>query len=714
MTQRADDTVVSRIDGFDEDEYDQEKSGSGRVGGLEVTNAEVMDTKGGDQKRAVSNLGAATNLSTSTSSNLSYPASNSPATLSSTFASSSTLSTPPRVSPGGNALAPVRRSPHSEKLSPLSGSRPTSSSAVLKGAHELPALSALSPIATEVSLSSLTPRSLGELKNASLSVLATELSVTARSDRIKGGDSTKALNSNGKAAAVAVSPEKMERTMRSQSVKGPRTSPVLSPVQAPLRRSHTGRALAAKTTQSGAVGANNTATVVGTPPRASSLLLPGTPNSKSLSSKGSNKRTVVDTKAPAVLRPVTQLGPVHVAGRVTTNNVGLKTFVQLETADDYSDIAKTADGESANGDVVRSSAVLPMISPSDQSPAPSSVSYELRSSGPNGHIKESASADTSVSTDVVRVAVVAKHDEIVHTTDDKHSSDDSHIMTPHTRENHLSPLSSPLVSINHAMATHLPAQSVNKFPAMDDLPLGKVVPAAHFHSPISAPQPNESIAALSVSHQTASPKPSAALTTSNKTRRTLPSERTELSPAHEDAEGAHLSELEVQFLRAVSHTVLSEAAACIRMGVNIKVKNSFGRDAMQIAARNGSPKMLSLIHEHGGEISSRGPKGDTLYHLAASNGHVNVLTWLTEHVYRGAGIAGDAVDMFGQTAAHVAARRGEVAVLRYLHGELGVDVLQEDFDGRTPLEVIPKLFLSGNAEGLVEAKEFLTSVIELK
>jgi len=146
----------------------------------------------------------------------------------------------------------------------------------------------------------------------------------------------------------------------------------------------------------------------------------------------------------------------------------------------------------------------------------------------------------------------------------------------------------------------------------------------------------------------------------------------------------------------------------------MRVLNELSRDAMQIAARNGSTQVLSLIHEHGGEISTRGPKGDTLYHLAASNGHVNVLTWLTEHVYCGAGIAGDAVDMFGQTAAHVAARRGEVAVLRYLHGELGVDVLQEDFDERTPLEVIPKLFLSGNAEGLVEAKEFLTSVIDLK
>jgi len=135
---------------------------------------------------------------------------------------------------------------------------------------------------------------------------------------------------------------------------------------------------------------------------------------------------------------------------------------------------------------------------------------------------------------------------------------------------------------------------------------------------------------------------------------------------------------------------------------------------MQIAARNRAPTVLTLVHEHGGEISSRGPKGDTLYHLAASNGHINVFEWLAEHIYRGAGLAGDTVDMHGQTPAHVAARRGEVEVLKYLHHNLGVDIMQEDFDGRTPLEVIPKLFLGGNAEGLIQARDFLTSVIELK
>jgi len=86
-----------------------------------------------------------------------------------------------------------------------------------------------------------------------------------------------------------------------------------------------------------------------------------------------------------------------------------------------------------------------------------------------------------------------------------------------------------------------------------------------------------STAAPSAFPHSTSPTPNAPPPTTSKTRRTLPSERTELSPAHEDAAGAHLSELEVQFLRVVSHTVPAEVASCIRMGVNIKVKNSFGR-----------------------------------------------------------------------------------------------------------------------------------------
>ena len=123
---------------------------------------------------------------------------------------------------------------------------------------------------------------------------------------------------------------------------------------------------------------------------------------------------------------------------------------------------------------------------------------------------------------------------------------------------------------------------------------------------------------------------------------------------------------------------------------------------MQIASRYGSVPMLEVLKEHGGLLSSRGPKGDTLFHLAAYNGHVETMKWL-----HSVGILPEAVDMFGQTVAHVAARRGEINVLKYLHYELNMNIFeQEDFDGRTPLQCIPK---RGPPE-LQECREFLDTL----
>lgn len=136
------------------------------------------------------------------------------------------------------------------------------------------------------------------------------------------------------------------------------------------------------------------------------------------------------------------------------------------------------------------------------------------------------------------------------------------------------------------------------------------------------------------------------------------------------------------------------------------------RDAMQIAARNGSVEAMNLLHEHGGTIGTRGPRGDTLYHLAAGNGHIGVLQWLSENVFRGAGLVGNSVDMYGQTAAHVAAQRGEVAVLKFLHRVLNVDVMQEDFDGRTPLQCLPRQSMGVSPEGVAACREFLLSILE--
>jgi len=65
---------------------------------------------------------------------------------------------------------------------------------------------------------------------------------------------------------------------------------------------------------------------------------------------------------------------------------------------------------------------------------------------------------------------------------------------------------------------------------------------------------------------------------------------------------------------------------------------------MQISARNGSVAMLEMLHSNGGSVSTRGPRGDTLFHLSAMNGHVDALRWLHYH-----GILPEAVDIYGSS-----------------------------------------------------------------
>jgi ankyrin repeat protein len=106
---------------------------------------------------------------------------------------------------------------------------------------------------------------------------------------------------------------------------------------------------------------------------------------------------------------------------------------------------------------------------------------------------------------------------------------------------------------------------------------------------------------------------------------------------------------------------------------------------MQIAARNGSVAMLALLLQSGGALDTTGPKGDSLFHLAAYNGHLPAMRWLQSN-----GISSDAVDIAGQTAVHVACKRGEPLVLSYLYEECKSDFMKLDFEGKNPLDCIPK------------------------
>eukprot|EP00596_Hydrurales_sp_CCMP1899_P005212 CAMPEP_0119052398 /NCGR_PEP_ID=MMETSP1177-20130426/73701_1 /TAXON_ID=2985 /ORGANISM="Ochromonas sp, Strain CCMP1899" /LENGTH=724 /DNA_ID=CAMNT_0007031951 /DNA_START=2705 /DNA_END=4879 /DNA_ORIENTATION=- len=152
-----------------------------------------------------------------------------------------------------------------------------------------------------------------------------------------------------------------------------------------------------------------------------------------------------------------------------------------------------------------------------------------------------------------------------------------------------------------------------------------------------------------------------------------------------DDEGKDLTNLEQLFLRGVAQNDGAITADCLKKNVNLDVKNGFGRDAMQIAARNGSIPMLSMVLQAGGSISTRGAKGDTLFHLAAYNGHLSTMKWLKSN-----GILPESVDLYGQTAMHIACRRAELEVLIYLNEAIEADFTQQDFDGLSPLECLPR------------------------
>ena len=129
------------------------------------------------------------------------------------------------------------------------------------------------------------------------------------------------------------------------------------------------------------------------------------------------------------------------------------------------------------------------------------------------------------------------------------------------------------------------------------------------------------------------------------------------------------------------------------------------RDAIQIAARNGSLDVVKFLVRNGAATATRGKRGDTLFHIAGGNGHVSVLRWLADQ-----GCMHTLLDMHGQSVAHAAARRGKAGVLRFLREHLHMPLHEEDFDGLTPIQHVPKRALQGNARELEETRSYLLLV----
>lgn len=122
---------------------------------------------------------------------------------------------------------------------------------------------------------------------------------------------------------------------------------------------------------------------------------------------------------------------------------------------------------------------------------------------------------------------------------------------------------------------------------------------------------------------------------------------------------------------------------------------------MQVAARNGTLDVLKRLYELGGDLLTKGPDEENLFHIAGNNGHINVLAWLLEM-----GLDPSSRNAKGQTLAHIAARRGELLVAKFLYFICHTDFNLTDYEGRSPIDCIPKY----GPDNIPEMKEFISMI----
>ena len=89
--------------------------------------------------------------------------------------------------------------------------------------------------------------------------------------------------------------------------------------------------------------------------------------------------------------------------------------------------------------------------------------------------------------------------------------------------------------------------------------------------------------------------------------------------------------------------------------------------------------------------------------LAASNGHLNVVKWLLKN-----GLT-DVPDITGNTAVHVAARRCESDILRFLYVSMGCDFRQKNLDGQAPYDCIPRV--GDDSESIKKCRELVQNIV---
>ena len=131
--------------------------------------------------------------------------------------------------------------------------------------------------------------------------------------------------------------------------------------------------------------------------------------------------------------------------------------------------------------------------------------------------------------------------------------------------------------------------------------------------------------------------------------------------------------------------------------IDIDARGPEGRTALHAAAIEGHVDVIELLLTNGADINAESETGATPLVLAAENGKLETLQFILQHKDKIANI--EAKGVGGGTALHVAAREGHVDIIELLFTN-GADINAESETGATPLVLAAE-------NGKIEALQFI-------
>ena len=118
--------------------------------------------------------------------------------------------------------------------------------------------------------------------------------------------------------------------------------------------------------------------------------------------------------------------------------------------------------------------------------------------------------------------------------------------------------------------------------------------------------------------------------------------------------------------------------------INVQELNEDGESVYHIAARNNNLEALKLFYEEFGviNVNQKTNDGNTVVHIAVQNKYLEIIKWLCSTFKSEINV--QELNQGGESVYHNAAEIGNLAVLKFLHEEIGgINVNQKRNDGNT-------------------------------